>query len=186
MSATDDRLEVLIGKLLDGEISPGEQRLLDHRLEQDSQARMLLEQMRMLHECSGQVVAREVRSGGADPQEVFERAWRQSKGSARRRVVRIGGLPRFAAGLAAGFLLGLILHLVFAGGSKPQVDNPTKPAVADAGNQNRVWPVRAQPDSPQITREVEWYGFTDQAGNQWLVEGLREGVAKPVSYRGGL
>jgi len=186
MSATDDRLEVLVGKLLDGEISPVEQRLLDRQLEQDSWARTLLEQMRTLHECSGQVIAREVRSGGADPQEVFERAWRQSKGGTWRRVFRMGGLPRFAAGLAAGFLLGLILHLVLVGSSKPPASNPAESRTADAGDQNRVWPVLERPDSPQITREVEWYGFTDQAGNQWLLEGLREGVAKPVSYRGGL
>ncbi len=186
MSATDDRLEVLIGKLLDGEISPGEQRLLDRQLEQDGRARELLDQMRVLHECSCRVVAQEVRSGGADPQDVFERAWRQSKGAAWRRVIRIDGLPRFAAGLAAGFVLGLILHFVPVGGSKPPAEGTTQRTIADAGSQNRVLPMRAQPDSPRVTREVEWYGFTDQAGNRWLVEGFREGVAKPVSYRGGL
>ena len=186
MSATDDKVEVLIGKLLDGEISPLEQRLLDRQLEQDARARALLEQLRVLHECSGQVVAREVRSGGADPQDVFERAWRQSKGSAWGRVVCIGGLPRFAAGLAAGFILGLILHFVPVGGSKAPIDNAGEMTIADAGNPNQVQPVLERPDSPRVTREVEWYGFTDQAGNRWLVEGFREGVATPVSYRGDL
>ncbi len=186
MSATDDRLEILIGKLLDGEISPGEQCLLDRELKRDGRATELLEQMRVLHECSRQMVAHEVRSGGADPQEVFERAWRQSRGSLWLRVVRLGGLPRFAAGLAAGFILGLILHFVLLGGSKPPVGNTVKSPIASAGDQNRVWPVLERPDAPQITREVEWYGFTDQAGNRWLIEGFREGVAKPVSYRGGL
>jgi hypothetical protein len=33
---------------------------------------------------------------------------------------------------------------------------------------------------------VEWYGFTDRAGNQWLIEGFREGMAKPASYQGDL
>lgn len=186
MSATDDRLEVLIGKLLDGEISPGERRLLDRELEPDSRARTLLEQIRVLHECSTQVLAREVCSGGAAPQDIFERAWRQTRGNAWRKVFRSGGLPRFAAGLAAGFLMGLILHLAFAGGLKPPVNGPSETPISVADNRNRVWPVLERPDSPQITREVEWYGFTDQAGNEWLMEGLREGVAKPASYQGGL
>jgi hypothetical protein len=44
-----------------------------------------------------------------------------------------------------------------------------------------------QPRTPdQVTREVEWYGFTDPAGNHWLIEGYREGVVKPASYHGGL
>ncbi|MBP7050560.1 MAG: hypothetical protein KBE65_06060 [Phycisphaerae bacterium] len=186
MSATDDKVEVLIGKLLDGEISPLEQRLLDRQLEQDARARTLLEQMRVLHECSGQVVAQEVRSGGADPQDVFERAWRQSRPAVWRRVIRIGGLSRFAAGLAAGFVLGLILHAVLVGDAKSRIDGATQGVIANAGGQNGFRPVRAQPELPQVTRQVEWYGFTDQAGNQWLVEGFREGVATPVSYRGGL
>jgi len=186
MSATNDRLEVLIGKLLDGEISPAEQRVLDRELERDSQARTLLEQMQVLHECGGRVITREVRSGGADPQEVFERAWRQSRGSTWGRVARAGGLPRFAVGLAAGFFLGLILHLVLVGGPKPRLDATPTPEVAVAGNQERTRPVLEPPRSPRITREVEWYGFTDQAGNQWLIEGFREGMARPVSYRGGL
>jgi len=186
MSATDDRLEVLIGKLLDGEISPAEQRVLDRELEQNGRAKELLEQMRVLHECGRQVVAEEVRLGGADPQEAFERAWRRSRGGAFGRVLHIGGLPRFTVGLAAGFLLGLTLHFVLVGGSKPPAENGTNTTIANAGDRNPVRRVLEPPDLPQVTREVEWYGFTDRAGNQWLIEGYREGMARPVSYRGGL
>jgi hypothetical protein len=190
MSAAEDRLEILMGKLLDGEISPAEQRVLDQELERDGRARELLEQLRELHECGREVVKQEVRQGDADPAELFERAWKQSRGPAWRRIVRIGGLPRFAGGLAAGFLLGLALHFVPLRDSKPPVDfNPSRVATGipdDTGNRGEVWPVLERSGRPQVTREVEWYGFTDQAGNQWLIEGFREGVARPASYPGGL
>jgi len=190
MSATDDRLEILIGKLLDGEISPAEQRVLDRDLEQDGRARELLEQMRMLHECGCQIVRQEVRPGGADPEDLFERAWRQSRGSAWRRIIRMDGMPRFAVGLAAGFLLGLLLHFVLVGGSGLPSDRNDSMVVKDtspqSGGRNGGWPVLERRTPDQVTREVEWYGFTDQAGNQWLIEGYREGVVKPASYHGGL
>lgn len=190
MSATDDRLEILIGKLLDSEISPAEQRILDRELEQNGQARELLEQLRVLHDCGREIVAQEVHQGGADPRDVFERAWRQSRGSTWRRIARLDGLPRFAAGLAAGFLLGLTLHFVLVGGSEPPIytGGPRvvkgTPVETRGWNEGRPTPGRQIPN--QITREVEWYGFTDQAGNQWLIEGYREGVARPASYQGGL
>jgi len=180
-----------MGKLLDGEISPAEQRILDRELEQNAQARDLLEQLRELHGCGRAVVMQEVRQGGADPQELFERAWKQSRGPVWQRVIRIGGWPRFAVGLAAGFLLGLALHFVLVGDLKSPGDVDAGLKVAkttrdNADDRSEAWPVRPRPSSPQVTREVEWYGFTDQAGNQWLIEGFREGITQPASYRGGL
>lgn len=186
----DDRLEILIGKLLDGEISPAEQRVLDCQLKQDSRARELLDQMRILRECGCEIVERRVRQGGAAPSDVFERAWRQSKGSVRQRIIRIGGLPRFAVGVAAGLILGLALHFVLAGGLTPPIGDtiarvPEQTPVETA-NMDESWR-KLQPRTPdQITREVDWYGFTDTAGNQWLIEGYREGVVRPASYHGDL
>jgi len=191
MSATDDKLEILIGKLLDGEISPAERRVLDCRLEQDARARELLEQMRVLHECGREVIEHQVQQGGAAPGDVFERAWRQSKGPVRQRIIRIGGLPRFAIGVAAGFFLGMALHFVLSGGSKPPIDDTSIARVTEQTPTEREaldesWR-KLQPRTPdQVTREVEWYGFTDQSGNQWLIEGFREGVARPASYHGDL
>jgi hypothetical protein len=191
MSTTDDRLEILIGKLLDGEISSAEQHILDCQLEQDGRARELLEQMRVLHECGCEIVERRVQQGGAAPGDVFERAWRQSKGSVLQRIVRIGGLPRFAVGVAAGLILGLALHFVLFGGVKPPIgDTDTakvaKQTSAETASLAESWR-KLQPRTPdQVTREVDWYGFTDQAGNQWLIEGYREGVVRPASYHGDL
>ena len=47
-------------------------------------------------------------------------------------------------------------------------------------------PVRAPGDLRQIQRVVDWYVYTDQDGNQWLIEGTREGMVKPPVYRDGL
>ncbi len=47
-------------------------------------------------------------------------------------------------------------------------------------------PVRAPGDLRQIQRVVDWYVYTDQDGNQWLIEGTREGMVKPAVYRDGL
>ncbi len=197
MSTADDRLEILMGKLLDGEISPAEQRLLERELEQNGPARELLEQLRALHECSREVVTHGVLEGGADPREVFERAWQQNKRSLWRRVVRADGhlrriaRPRFAVGLAAGFLLGLSLHFVLVRGSGRAMDTPSEPRIAQG-----VSPRLDQPSAVtaafergvprEITRKVDWYGFTDHAGNQWLIEGVREGMVKPAAYYGDL
>ncbi len=191
MSTTDDRLEILIGKLLDGEISPAEQHVLDRELEKDAQARELLEQMRVLRECGREIVERQVRQGGDAPGDVFERAWRQSRGSVRQRIVRIGGPSRLAVGMAAGFLLGLALHFVLVRNARSSIEDTNPPGIvketpAGTAVPDESWR-KLQPRTPDpVTREVEWYGFTDQAGNQWLIEGYREGMVRPASYHGGL
>lgn len=191
MSMAEDRLEILIGKLLDGELSPAERRILDRELEQDGRARELLEQLRLLHECGREAVAQELSEGAAGPDEIFERAWRQSRSPVRHRIARIDGRLRFAVGLAAGFILGLAVQLVLMGGGQPSMSIPMESPVArglstNAGERDGTWPALERSGPPQITREVEWYSFTDQAGNHWLIEGLREGRTKPAVYYGDL
>jgi len=191
MSATDDKLEMLIGKLLDGEISPRERSLLDSELQRDARARDLLEQMRTLHECSCGVVTHEIFGRGADPEELFERAWQQNRRSFWRRVVPGAGHLRFATGVAAGLLLGLVLHSVAVQPSRSLTNSSSEPRVAvnvpsDRGGPMGVPRVRPSADPRQITRLVDWYVFTDQAGNQWLIEGTREGLVKPAAYGGSL
>jgi len=189
MSESDIRLEILIGKQLDGEISPGEQKVLERELAADSQARELFEQLRQLHQCSQEAVASEVVEAGAGAEEIFERAWRKDAGFSWRRVLRIDGRMRFAVGVAAGFVLGLALHFVLASGAKSPAEPARPPAIAksipsELDRPAGVIPVVDRQVPRQVTREVDWYVFTDQSGNPWLIEGLREGMAKPVSFRG--
>lgn len=184
MSMADDRLELLIGRLLDGELSPAQQHALEQELEQDGQARELLRQLQALHECADEALAGEVRDGGTAPEVIFERAWQQNKRSFWRRVVKADGHLRFVAGLAAGFLLGLGLHFALARDTRPNEVTTVSP-VADAGSGGtEVVPVSQPGRSMQVMRKVDWYGFTDATGNQWLIEGIHEGRARPAAYQG--
>ena len=191
MSMIDDRLEILIGKFIDGEISPAEQRWLDAELQRNEDARELLEQLRMLSECGRQVVTSEVLEQGKPPEEILQRTWQRHEGSPWRRVVKADGHLRFAAGLAAGFLLGLILHFALVGGHTAGTDVVDRPPVA----RSAAVPVGTDYDETgeaargyrrPVMRNVDWYGFTDRTGQQWLVEGIREGSVRPAVYRGDL
>jgi anti-sigma factor RsiW len=189
MNETNDRLEILIGKLVDGEISPPERKLLERELESNSQARELLEQLRSLHQASCQTVAAEV-SGGASADEVFERAWQQNTKSTYRRVLRFDGRMRFAMGLAAGLILGLSLHFAAVWGSKTPMQLTGQREVAKEPATVGVGPAGVQPasvgGSHPVTGEVDWYVYTSPSGEQYLVEGVRDGLARTADYRGKL
>jgi len=188
MNEINDRLEILIGRLMDGEISPGERKILERELETNTQARELLEQLRSLRQHSCQAIAAEV-SGGASADELFERAWQQNTRSAYRRVFRIDGRLRFAIGLAAGFILGMALHSAAVWGSKAPVQVPEQRQIATETTGMTDRPVVVSPPmgrevSHPVTREVDWYVFTSPSGEQWLVEGVREGLVKTADFRG--
>jgi hypothetical protein len=93
------------------------------------------------------------------------------------------------AGLAAGFVLGLALHFTLVWGGGPQTQPAAGPAFADdtqpkITGADGVVPVVFSDASRPAVRKVDYYSFTDQQGNQWIVEGIREGVVKPVDSYG--
>jgi anti-sigma factor RsiW len=189
MNESNDRLEILIGRLVDGEISPGERRILERELETNGPARELLAQLRDLRQQSCHAVAAEV-SGGASADLIFERAWQQNAKSSYRRVFRIDGRIRFAVGLAAGLILGLVLHFVAVRGSNAPAQPPGQSrlvateALREVGEQTAPVQMARQEVSPPVTRQVDWFVFTSPTGEQWLVEGVREGQVKTAEYRG--
>ena len=185
MNITQQTLEILIGKYLDGEITPSEQDLLDAALEEDSQARELLEQLQQLNQNTRQVLASEVLESGNQADEIFEQAWHQTKHSSRR-LIKIGGFLRFAAGMAAGLIIGLTLHFTILADSTPQngLMSPDPIKIADIQSLSRL--VFPSEKEENVIRNVDWYSFTDESGDQWLVEGLRESIVKPAVYEEGL
>ena len=191
MNMTQEMLEIMIGKYLDGEITPSEQRLLDVELDRDVQAKELLGQLQEIHERCSEAVASELLGRGGAPEEIFERAWQRQSRQPLRSMMKMRGHVRFAAGLAAGLVMGLALHFVLPIVSTPGAD-PTGRNVMARGTNGQVNAER--PEFPGLIADpagdailnVDWYNFTDKQGNKWLVEGLREDMVKPAAYYGGL
>ena len=189
MTMNQEMLEILIGKYLDSEITPSEQRLLEAELDRDPQAKELLRRLQDLHESSSAVMASELAGEERAAEDIFEKAWQQRSKRSFRFILKRGGQFRFAAGVAAGLLIGLALHFVLPSISEPQ-DHPVSPDafVQNADNQtdeeNPDLPKLITEPSNNVFRNVDWYSFTDKEGNQWLIEGLREDIVRPAAYSG--
>jgi hypothetical protein len=181
----------LIGKYLDSEITPSEQRLLDVELEREPKAKELLSQLQDLHEHSREVITSEVSGRGRAAEDIFERAWQQQSQSSLRSVIKLCSRFRFAAGVAAGLLIGLTLHFVLPLVSEPS-NNPVTPGVFAQKNDYQadiekpdLQKLITDPEG-DVIRSVDWYSITDREGNQWLIEGLRENVVRPAAFSEGL
>ena len=191
MDMTQEMLEILIGKYLDGEITPSEQQILQTELDCNPKAKELLEQFQDLHERSCEAVASEIIERGKEAEEIFEQAWQRRPVNPLRRVLKIDGRLRFAAGLAAGLAIGLILHFVLPLVSTQQSpDVPANIVAQNAGNQmdagQQTYPQPLINPAGNSLRNVDWYSFNDNQGNQWLIEGLRENMVRPAVYYGDL
>ncbi|MBN1766221.1 MAG: hypothetical protein JW860_13255 [Sedimentisphaerales bacterium] len=204
----EEMLEILIGKYLDSEITPAEQKLLDVQLTQNSQARQLLDDWQRVHEQSQEIIAGEIISMGKPPAEIFERAWQQAK---RRKFALpvLGGWLRFVTGLAAGIILCISAYKYLLPASQPAVipevvelsppvtSEPEGIKIADLNETASVRPspipviVDRRPrvrELPHVTRNVDWYNFTDDHGDQWMVETLneRKSDVSTAAYHGDL
>lgn len=185
MNITDETLEILIGKYIDGEITPSEQGMLDGAMEKDAKVKELLEQLTELHEAGAEAVGSQVVDKGKPAEEIITRAWRGRRHGPAN--VFSGGAWRFAAGLAAGLLIGLVLHLVVSGGSQSGGDEIEPRVVANnTADQIEVQRAALPPMGRDVIRNVDYYRFTDEDGGQWLVEGLRENIVRPAVYYGDL
>jgi anti-sigma factor RsiW len=190
MNMTEEMLEILIGKYLDGEMTPSEQQILQKRLDSDSHAKELLEQLQALNERSCEAVASEIIGRGKEAEEIFEQAWQQQAANPLHRILKMDGRLRFAVGLAAGLAIGLMLHFVLPFVPTPQSpDVPANIVAQRQGNQTDAELTFPQPlmdPAGNAICNVDWYSFTDNQGNQWLVEGLRENIVRPAAYYGDL
>ncbi len=186
MNMNQEMLEILIGKYLDGEITPSEQQILETQLNKDPQSEMLLRQFQDLHERSSEVVASELLGQGKTPEEIVDLAYQRQSKNPFTKIAAYRGYIRFAAGVAAGLIMGFSLHFVLPAGSTSQsgLIPPTTVARDNVNPPIGRLPNYSADSTRNVVRNVDWYNFTDENGKQWLVEGLRENIVRPAVFNG--
>ena len=187
---TNEVLEILIGKYIDGEITNAEQCVLDAELKNNPQARELLEQLQDLHEHTHSAVSSEILEQGKSTEEIFEQAWQQAEYTSER-IIKPAGRIRFAAGVAVGLIIGLIFHFTLAVQPQQQSNDQQQEPIVQEINIQPNPAITSAPMPPynnnaNVIRNVDWYSFTDEDGDQWLIEGLHENIIRPAVYNEGL
>jgi anti-sigma factor RsiW len=166
---SEDLLEILIGKHIDGEITPAEQRLLEAHLRESPDARALFEQLTSLHARMEQAVSY-ANAQSTAAEIIVDRAM----GRRRSPVGWMGDVRRrfpFAVGLAAGLLIGVAVLLAGQRLGTGSPDGGPRVAGLPAEQERATMLDASEAMGPR--RNIEWVSFTDQAGGEWLVEGYR-------------
>lgn len=182
----NEMLDLLMGKHIDGEITPEEQRLLDRFLADDEAAREEFALFRRLHEQARWAVSQTL-NNGQPMEEIFDAAWRKSSPVRRlqNRIFR-REWALAAAGLAAGLLLGFAIHgwiVTWGDTAKPT----PAPLAQNTTGSEPLSPLSATPlVIPGENRYVDWYTVTDPSGDQLLLEGFRRQQVTPAMYYGDL
>jgi hypothetical protein len=172
-----ETLQMLITKFLDGEITSDERKILQTYLDKAPEAQKLFQQMKQLNHESQQAVADEVLNKGLAFDDIFEKAWQDSRTLPANKPTRLYRWANFAGGLAAGLMIGLAAHFVLL--SAPSDTMSTPPISRIQGLPRRF-------ERPSVIHNVDWYHLTNKAGEQWLIEGYRDDLATPAVYHGDL
>jgi len=181
----NDRLEILMGKFVDGEIEPSEQRLLESQLAADAQNRRLFEEFKTLHTLAQAQIA-PLADAGRPFETVFAAAWKKSRRGQHRLVKTPVGLGRFVAGMAAGLLLAALVQVSMQSFQPQETAAPAGSSVqlaARPSGPDRILTSTAENPSASV-KNVDYYYYTDENGQRWMIEGFRETMKTQwVSYQ---
>jgi len=194
----EEMLEILIGKFLDSEITPAEQKLLDAELQSNPNAKKLFQQWQQIHEQTEQVLSAEILENGRSPEAIFQRAVTvHERNRWKRRLRPVRWLPAVGS-LAAGLLLGFGLFSLMADNSTERFTNPP---VGDSefvkGEDNKKQIPESRPEEsgrrlfeliePDLAnRPVEYYIYTDPGGSRYVVEAPTDEDVSWASFQNDL
>ena len=190
----EEMLEILIGKFLDSEITPAEQKLLDAELQSNPKAKNLFQQWQQLHEQTEQVLTAEVIEKGQSPQAIFQRAVTvHERNRWKRRLRPTRWLPTIGS-LAAGLLLGFGLFSLMADNSlERNVNPPVHESKMVKGEDNEKQNPESLPEesgntlvdlikSDLANQPVEYYLYTDPSGSRYVVETPTDNYVNLATY----
>jgi hypothetical protein len=182
----NETLQTLITKFLDGEITSDERKFLQTHLGTEPEAQKLFQQMEQLNHHSQHAVTEEVFNKGRPFDEIFDKAWQHAGNVHVQRPVRFYRCANFAAGLAAGLMIGLAAHFfVFPDSSSTPTSSPVSTISSYAGPRV-IQDFPRHLSRPPVIHNVDWYHLTNKAGEQWLIEGCRDELMTPAVYHGAL
>jgi hypothetical protein len=175
----EEMLEILIGKYLDSEITPAEQKLLDTELQSNLKAKQLLQQWQQLHEQTEQVLTAEVLENGQSPGSIFQRAVTVHNRNRWKRQFRPARWLPMAGSLAAGLLIGIGLFSLMT--NDPIIQNNSnftngniETAKVGTKEDQNPEPDDTKPSLKLVEmipdRPVEYYLYTDPGGSRYVVE----------------
>jgi hypothetical protein len=191
----ENMLEILIGKYIDSEITPAEQRLLDHELRTNPQAQTLLEHYQQLDLLTRQAVSDQLDASAPSFDDIFGKAIERYQPQSRWKRLVFSSWLRVPASAAAGFLIGLFSLYAYSQLSLPYNTLDPKsepPKIAIINKQStpgatRVTQLVPHHHSPSSRHSrTDWYTFTDPSGARWLLESQRDGDYDLAGYTGDL
>jgi len=182
----NETLQILITKFLDGEIASDERKALQRHLDKDPEAQKLFQRMEQLNHHSQQAVTEAVFNKGRPFDETFDKAWQKSDNAPVQRPLLLYRWANFAAGLAAGLMIGLAAHFVIFPDSSSTTTSPPVSTVSSHAGPKVIQGFPRHLGRPPVIHNVDWYHLTNKAGEQWLIEGCRDELMTEAVYHGDL
>ena len=176
-----EKLEILISKYIDSEITPDEQLMLELELKHNPESQELLHEMVEMHKFTSEAFEMQ-----ASENKSFEDVYSAAQEQIKPKNIKFSWL-RFSSGLAAGLFVGIFLQFgvnvnsttprnYALHGNNQQLQN----AAVSASPIGGAVPVTTSNQNRPVIRNVDVYHYTDQNGKQYIITGYRDNMVKPV------
>ncbi len=195
----EEMLEILIGKSIDSEITPAEQRLLDVELKNNPEAKQLFQELQTLKDQASYELQNALDSDSPFPREHFDNAWREHHDSQDPSTLRFPAWQQTIISAAACFLIALGIFQMIqtkpikklpVGTTHAQMKQSQQPINFAQKNNvivDKTLPPRLTPKE-RTSPYIDWYIVTTPSGTQYIYETHRNQPSDitTASYQDGI